>query len=74
MKKKKILSDYVFTLFRNALNVVIPLITLPFVLNRIGAENYGVFTYANSIVSYFTMIAVLGILAMLQELWQGKKE
>ena len=30
-------------------------------MNRIGPENYGIFSYVNSIVSYFTMLAVLGI-------------
>lgn len=46
---------------RTVLNVAMPMITLPFVLNRIGPENYGIYNYVNSIISYFTMAAVLGI-------------
>jgi O-antigen/teichoic acid export membrane protein len=61
LDKRKIFSDYVFNLLRTVLNVAMPMITLPFVLNRIGPENYGIFSYSNSIISYFTMAAVLGI-------------
>ncbi|QEN06995.1 flippase [Oceanispirochaeta crateris] len=43
------------------LNIGLPVFVLPFVLNRIGPENYGIFSYTNSIVSYFCMVAVLGI-------------
>jgi len=43
------------------MKIGLPVITLPFVINRIGVENYGVFSFTNSIISYFTMAAVLGI-------------
>lgn len=61
MNKKKLFSDYIFNLMRVFMNIGLPIFVLPYVLNRIGPENYGVFTYTNSVISYFTMIAVLGI-------------
>lgn len=61
MNKKKLFSDYLFNLTRMILNIGLPIITLPFVMNRIGPENYGVFSYSNSIISYFTLVAILGI-------------
>ena len=48
-------------MIRMILNIGLPVITLPYVLNRIGPENYGIFSYVNSIISYFCMVAVLGI-------------
>ncbi len=61
MNKKKLLTDYIFNLLRMIVNIGLPVIILPFVINRIGPENYGIFAYTNSIVSYFTMAALLGI-------------
>ncbi|OQY35526.1 MAG: hypothetical protein B6241_01080 [Spirochaetaceae bacterium 4572_59] len=61
LNKKKLFSDYLFNLSRMILNIGLPIITLPFVLNRIGPENYGIFSFSNSIISYFTLAAILGI-------------
>ncbi len=61
MNRKKFLADYSFNLLRVFLNLGLPVFVLPYVLNRIGPENYGVFSYTNSVISYFTMVAVLGI-------------
>ncbi len=61
MDKKRLFSDYIFNLIRMILNIGLPVIVLPYVMNRIGPENYGIFSYTNSVVSYFCMIAVLGI-------------
>jgi O-antigen/teichoic acid export membrane protein len=61
LNRKKLFKDYAYNLSRTILNIGAPLIVLPFVMNRIGPENYGVFSYVNSIISYFTMLAILGI-------------
>lgn len=42
------------------LNVCIPLITAPYLSRVLGVTNLGIFSYTGSIVSYFTMIAILG--------------
>ncbi len=61
MNRKKIFTDYLFNLARVLLNIAIPVVTLPYVIARIGSDGYGIFSYANSIVAFFTLIAGLGI-------------
>ena len=41
--------------------ILFPLITFPYVSRVIGTENYGKITFGNSIISYITMVATLGI-------------
>jgi O-antigen/teichoic acid export membrane protein len=46
---------------KNILKVVFPLITFPYVARILGVENLGKINFAQSIISYFTMFAALGI-------------
>lgn len=41
--------------------IVFPLITFPYATRILHAENYGMFTFASSIISYIALIAALGI-------------
>lgn len=43
------------------LNTIIPLITAPYLARVLGATALGVFSYTQSIVGYFTLVAMLGI-------------
>ena len=43
------------------MSVLFPLITFPYASRILGAEGIGKVNYANSIISYFSLIAVLGI-------------
>ena len=43
------------------MSVLFPLITFPYASRMLGAEGIGKVNYANSIISYFSLIAVLGI-------------
>ena len=43
------------------LNTCIPLITSPYLARVLGAEKQGVFSYTQSIVNYFTLFAMLGV-------------
>lgn len=42
------------------LNTCLPLITGPYLARVLGATQLGVFSYTSSVVSYFTLIAILG--------------
>lgn len=42
------------------LSVCLPLITAPYLARVLGAEKLGIFSYTLSIVSYFTLFAILG--------------
>lgn len=59
--KKKIAVNFVYQASYQLLLVVLPIITIPIVSEALGAEGIGYFNYVNSIVSYFTIIAGLGM-------------
>ena len=42
------------------LNTALPLITAPYLSRVLGASNLGIFSYTSSMVSYFTLFAMLG--------------
>lgn len=46
---------------RSSLSVVFPLITYPYAFRTLHAENMGKIDFSNSIISYFSLIAVLGV-------------
>lgn len=41
--------------------VLFPLITIPYITHILGPENYGKITFSSSIISYFILIAGLGV-------------
>ena len=44
------------------LATVLPLITAPYLSRVFGAENLGIFSYTTSVISYFTLFAMLGFI------------
>lgn len=57
----KIIKNYIYTITYQILNIVLPLITTPYISRIFGAEKIGVFSYTYSIVQYFVLFAMLGI-------------
>lgn len=57
----KILKNYLYNLTNQLVNIIIPVITIPYISRVLGPEMLGVNAYANSIISYFVLIANLGI-------------
>ncbi|HHD2753330.1 TPA: oligosaccharide flippase family protein [Clostridium perfringens] len=60
-KKKNLISNYIYNMMFSILNLLFPLITLPYVSRIIGVDGIGKVNFANSIVNYFLMVASLGI-------------
>lgn len=60
-KRKNIGINAILNVIKQSLSVVFPLITYPYALRVLGAESIGKVTYAQSIISYFSLIAMLGI-------------
>lgn len=60
MRKKNISKNYIVNTLYQLLVVIMPLITLPYLSRVIGAEGIGVYSFNNSIISYFILFAVLG--------------
>lgn len=53
-------KNYFFNLMFQVLNIVAPLITMPYVSRVLGAAGVGEYSYTYSIVSYFLIVASLG--------------
>ena len=54
-------KNFAFNSAYQMLNVIVPLITTPYLSRTIGASGNGVFTYTQSIANYFVLFAQLGI-------------
>lgn len=61
MKKKSIKLNYIFNTCYQVLLLLTPLITTPYVSRVLAADGVGTISYAESIVSYFTLFASVGI-------------
>lgn len=61
MRKKSVKLNVVFNVIRTSCSVLFPLITFPYISRVLQADNYGKVNYSNSIISYFALVAALGI-------------
>lgn len=58
--RKSLKRNYIFNLTYQILSVLIPLVTIPYLSRVLQTEAVGIFSYSESIVSYFCLFAVLG--------------
>ena len=58
--KKSVSRNYIYNLAYEVLTVLVPLVTTPYVSRVLGANNIGIYSYTNSIVTYFMLFAALG--------------
>lgn len=61
IKKRNIKLNMAINALKGALGVVFPLITFPYVSKVLQVENVGKYNFAASVISYFLLIASLGI-------------
>ncbi len=61
MAEKSIFKNYIFNAAYTILNMLVSIITIPHVSRVLMPEGVGQVAYAQNIVSYFTLIASLGI-------------
>lgn len=54
-------KNTIFNTLKSALTIIYPLITFPYISRVLTVENVGKISFANSIVSYFSLISSLGI-------------
>lgn len=57
---KKVTVNYIFSIIFQLLNIILPLITTPYISRTLGVANIGYNSYITSIVNYFTLFAMLG--------------
>lgn len=61
MKKKSLGVNAFLNALRSILNICFPLITFPYVSRILKVKGIGIYNFSNSIVSYFLLIAALGV-------------
>lgn len=61
MKKKSIGVNAILNGLRSVLNILFPIITFPYVSRVLLVKEIGIYNFSSSIVSYFSLIAGLGI-------------
>lgn len=61
MKEKSLVSNYIFNTIYTLLNILFPLITTSYISRVLLADGVGKVSFAANIVSYFLVIAQLGV-------------
>lgn len=61
MQEKNMGTNAIFSIMKTVLSIVFPLITFPYATRTLGVAAIGAYNYSLSIVSYFILIAGLGI-------------
>lgn len=61
MEKKSIRKNYIFNLAYQILLLITPLVTTPYLSRVLGADGIGTVSFAESVVSYFSLFAYMGI-------------
>lgn len=58
---RSIKKNFAFNSAYQILNILVPLVTTPYLSRTIGSTGNGLFTYTQSIANYFVLFSVLGI-------------
>lgn len=59
--KKSLKINAILNAIKQCCAIAFPLITFPYVSRILGNEGYGIYSFSNSVVSYFVLLAGLGI-------------
>lgn len=55
------LKNYFYQFMYQLLNLVVPLITLPYITKVLGPENYGIYIYSFTLISYLILFTDFGL-------------
>ncbi len=61
IKNKFIGVNALLNAIKTIFSIIFPLITFPYISRVLGVENIGIYNFSTSVVSYFTLLAGLGI-------------
>ena len=59
-KYKQVIENFFSLSVLNAVNIVLQLITLPYILNIVGKSNYGIYSYVFMVVQYIILFSTYG--------------
>lgn len=57
----KLLKNYLFNLGYQLLNIILPIITVPYVTRILGPEQLGIYSFTGATIQYFILFGMLGI-------------
>jgi len=60
VKYKQVIENFFSLSILNALNVLLPLVTLPYMLHVVGKANYGAYSYVYAVVQYVILFSTYG--------------
>lgn len=60
MAEKSIKKNFIFNLIYQLVTLIAPFIVTPYISRVLGVDGVGEYSYANSIVAYFLLFAILG--------------
>ena len=58
---KKVISNYLYQVAYQLLAIMLPIITIPIVSRALGVYGIGLYNFVSSVVSYFVLVAGLGL-------------
>lgn len=58
--EKSIKGNFIYNIIFQIITLIVPFITAPYVARVLGANNIGQYSYASALVSYFSVLAILG--------------
>ena len=67
----KVLKNYAYNLSYQLLVIILPIITTPYVTRVFSSADLGTYGYFNSIVTYFILLATLGVANYVQKKFQA---
>ena len=56
-KYRQVIENFFSLSILNALNVLLPLVTLPYILHVVGKANYGAYSYVYAVLQYVILFS-----------------
>ena len=57
---KKVISNFFYLSITNLVNFVLPVVTFPYLVEKLGVSNFGLLAFATAIISYFQTLTDFG--------------
>ena len=57
---RKVTGNFMYLSVLNAINILLPLITLPYLMKTVGEANYGIYSYVYMLLQYVIIFATYG--------------
>lgn len=57
---RNVTGNFFYLSLLNAINIILPLITLPYLMKTVGKANYGIYSYVYTVIGYVIMFATYG--------------